>query len=332
MACGIIGTYIVIRRISYIADGIAHAVLGGMGAALYLHKVYHWDGVLPIHGALVAAIIAAIIIGLVSLWAKQREDTVISALWAVGMAAGIIFISQTPGYNEDLMGYLFGNILMVSSSDLWMLAGLDAIIVIIGLLFYNQFLAVCFDQEFARVRGLNVELFYLLLLGLAALTVVVLATVVGIVMVIALLTLPIGYCSTVLYHYVAYDDHFNNPLCNLHHLRSGIELWARLSRWSHNHHHCRRSLPRGHDRKMGPQSWEGVSVSRNLSGYSATLVQNRHMSQNLRQIDSEFRFPAPVTWTGSNSVLELKAREVHHWNGLASREQELQIRRHSAQP
>ena len=195
MACGIIGTYIVVRRISYIADGIAHTVLGGMGAALYLHKVYHWNEVVPLHGALVSGVIAAIIIGLVSLRAKQREDTVISALWAVGMAVGIVFISRTPGYNEDLMGYLFGNILMVSSTDLWMLAGLDAIIVVIGLLYYNQFLAVCFDQEFARLRGVRVELFYLLLLCLAALTVVILATVVGIVMVIALLTLPIGIAA-----------------------------------------------------------------------------------------------------------------------------------------
>jgi len=184
-----------VRRISYIADGIAHAVLGGMGAALYIQKVYHWPEVLPIHGAIVSAIIGAMIIGLVSLRAKQREDTVISAIWAVGMAAGIVFISRTPGYNEDLMGYLFGNILMVSSSDLWMLAVLDAIIVVVGLLFYNQFLAVCFDSEFARLRGLRVEFFYLLLLCLAALTVVVLATVVGIVMVIALLTLPIGIAA-----------------------------------------------------------------------------------------------------------------------------------------
>ena len=195
VACGIIGTYIVVRRISYLADGIAHSVLGGMGAALYLQKVYHWQGAVPIHGALVSAVIAAIIIGLVSLWAKQREDTVISALWAVGMAIGIVFISRTPGYNEDLMGYLFGNILMVSSDDLWMLVALDAIAVSMGLLFYNQFLAVCFDDEFARLRGLRVELFYLLLLCLAALTVVVLATVVGIVMVIALLTLPVGIAA-----------------------------------------------------------------------------------------------------------------------------------------
>jgi zinc transport system permease protein len=195
VACGIIGTYIVVRRISYIADGIAHAVLGGMGAALYLQKVYHWHEAMPIHGAVITAIIAAIVIGLVSLWAKQREDTVISALWAVGMATGIVFISRTPGYNEDLMGYLFGNILMVSGGDLWMLAGLDVIIVVIGLLFYNQFLAVCFDDEFARLRGVNVELYYLLLLCLAALTVVVLSTVVGIVMVIALLTLPVGIAA-----------------------------------------------------------------------------------------------------------------------------------------
>ncbi|MGA8833304.1 MAG: metal ABC transporter permease, partial [Desulfomonilaceae bacterium] len=192
VACGIIGTYVVVRRISYIADGIAHTVLGGMGAALYLNRVYHWHGVIPLYGALVAALIAAVIIGLVSLRAKQREDTAISALWAIGMAVGIIFISRTPGYNEDLMGYLFGNILMVSTSDLWMLAGLDVLIVISGLLFYNQFLAVCFDQEFAGLRGLRVEVFYLLLLGLAALTVVLLSTVVGIVMVVAMLTLPIG--------------------------------------------------------------------------------------------------------------------------------------------
>jgi len=166
-----------------------------MGAALYLNRVYHWHGMIPLYGALVAALIAAVIIGLVSLRAKQREDTAISALWAIGMAVGIIFISRTPGYNEDLMGYLFGNILMVSTSDLWMLAGLDVLIVMAGLLFYNQFLAVCFDQEFAGLRGLRVEVFYLLLLGLAALTVVLLSTVVGIVMVVAMLTLPIGIAA-----------------------------------------------------------------------------------------------------------------------------------------
>ena len=190
IACGIIGSYVVTRRITYIAGGIAHSVLAGMGAARYCESVYRWEWLHPLYGAVVAALIAAIIIGLVSLRARQREDTVISALWAIGMAVGILFILRTPGYNEDLMSYLFGNILMVSSDDLWLIAGLDALVVTVGLLFYNQLLAVCFDEEFARLRGIRVEFYYLLLLCLTALTVVLLVTVVGIVMVIALLTLP----------------------------------------------------------------------------------------------------------------------------------------------
>lgn len=190
IACGIIGSYVVTRRITYIAGGIAHSVLAGMGAARYCESVYRWEWLHPLYGAVVAALIAAIIIGLVSLRARQREDTVISALWAIGMAVGILFILRTPGYNEDLMSYLFGNILMVTSDDLWLIGGLDALVVIVGLLFYNKLLAVCFDEEFARLRGIRVEFYYLLLLCLTALTVVLLVTVVGIVMVIALLTLP----------------------------------------------------------------------------------------------------------------------------------------------
>lgn len=189
VACGVIGTFVVVRKITYIAGGISHTVLGGMGAALYL-RAFGWDGMEPLYGAIVSALAAALIIGVVSLKAREREDTVIGAIWAVGMAAGILFVSQTPGYNTDLMSYLFGNILMVSSQDLWLLAGLDVIVVLTALIFYNQFLAVCFDNEFARLRGLNVEAYYLLLLCLTALTVVVLVTVVGIVLVIALLTLP----------------------------------------------------------------------------------------------------------------------------------------------
>jgi len=190
VACGVVGTYVVTRRITYLAGGIAHSVLGGMGVAYYLAQVHDFKSIHPMHGAVAAALLAAVLIGLVSLRAKQREDTVIGALWAIGMAVGIIFISATPGYNENLMSYLFGNILLVSSGDLWLIAGLDMLVVTVGLLFYNQFLAVCFDEEFARVRGINVEFYYLLLLCLTALTVVILVTVVGIVMVIALLTLP----------------------------------------------------------------------------------------------------------------------------------------------
>ena len=206
IACGIIGSYVVTRRITYIAGAIAHSILGGMGAARYLQIVHQWDWLHPIYGAVAAALASAIIIGLVSLGAKQREDTVIGAVWAIGMALGILFIFKTPGYNEDLMSYLFGNILMVSVGDLWLIAGLDVLIVVVGLLFYNQLLAVCFDEEFARIRGIHVEFYFLLLLCLTALTVVLLVTVVGIVMVIALLTLPVavaGHFCRRLWHMMA---------------------------------------------------------------------------------------------------------------------------------
>jgi zinc transport system permease protein len=106
------------------------------------------------------------------------------------MAIGILFIARTPGYDQDLMSYLFGNILLVRGSDLWLMLALDVVVVALCAALYPQLQAVCFDEEFARLRGLKVELYYLLLLGLTALTVVLLVTVVGIVLVIALLTLP----------------------------------------------------------------------------------------------------------------------------------------------
>jgi len=192
VACGMVGTYVVVRRITYIAGGIAHCVLGGIGAALYLQKVHNIQWLQPMFGAVAAALLAAFIIGYVSLKAKQREDTVIGALWAVGMATGILFIYQIPGYTIDPMSYLFGNILLVTKSDLWIIAILDIVVVTLGVLFYKQFLAVCFDQEYARTRGINVDFYYLLLLALTALTVVLLVSIVGIVLVIALLTLPVA--------------------------------------------------------------------------------------------------------------------------------------------
>lgn len=185
VACGVVGSYVVVRRITYIAGGIAHCVFGGLGAAYYL-------GYDPLHGAIVAALIAALIIGWVRLRTRQREDTVISALWAIGMATGVLFIHITPGYGQDLMSYIFGSILFVSPREVWLMAALDVIIVGATLLFYKQFLAVCFDEEFARLRGVNVELYYLLLLCLTALAVVLLVGVVGIVMAIALFTLPVA--------------------------------------------------------------------------------------------------------------------------------------------
>ncbi len=189
VALGIIGTYVVTRRISSIAGAISHSVLGGIGAALYLQTVSGWAWCDPMYGAVAAALASALLIGLVSLYAKQREDTVIGALWAVGMAVGLLFFAKTPGC-VDPMSYLFGNILLIARQDLYRLVGLDLTVVGLGVVLYNKFLAVCFDQEFAELRGVRVKLYYLLLLCLTALTVVLLVRVVGIVLVIAMLTLP----------------------------------------------------------------------------------------------------------------------------------------------
>jgi len=201
IACGVVGTYVVTRRITYLAGGIAHCVLGGMGAAVYCRKALAWSLVDPVwgiqwisalSGAIVAALLAAGIIGVVSLRCKQREDTVISALWASGMAIGVLFIWATPGYQQDLMGYLFGDILIVSPAKLVPIAILDAVVIVVSLLLYKQFVAICFDEEFARTRGVRVEFHYFTLLGLTALTVVLLVSVVGVVMVIALLAIPVA--------------------------------------------------------------------------------------------------------------------------------------------
>ncbi len=186
---GIIGTFVVVRRISYIAGAIAHCVLGGIGLGLYLERAVGitWFG--PMQGAVVVALLAAVILTLVSRYAAQREDSVIGALWAVGMASGLLFIAKTPGY-VDPMSYLFGNILLVSKSDFLFVLVLDILVLGLVGIFYNKLLAVCFDEEFARLRGVHSDWIYLLLLCMAALTIVLLVRVVGIVMVIALLTLP----------------------------------------------------------------------------------------------------------------------------------------------
>jgi zinc transport system permease protein len=199
VSLGVVGSYVVTRRITYIAAAIAHCVLGGIGAALYLDKVVGWTWCDPIYGATAAAIISAIVIGLVNLYAKEREDTVISAVWAMGMALGVIFLCKIPGnWTANATSYLFGDILFVSKSDLWLVAGMDVLVAAVGLGFYNKFLALCFDEEFAELRVVRAKAFYLVLLCLTALTVVLLIRVVGIVLVIALLTLPpavAGYFS-----------------------------------------------------------------------------------------------------------------------------------------
>lgn len=183
IACGIVGTYVVVKRIAFLTGGIAHAVLGGMGAAYFF-------GEKPLAGALAAALLAALVIGWIKLRLREQEDTLIAAVWAVGMSVGILFISRTPGYNVDLMSYLFGNILMVSGMELSMMTIMCLVVILTVALFHRQFLAVTFDEEFARLRGVRVDFYYLLLLVLVAITVVLLIQVVGLILVMALLTLP----------------------------------------------------------------------------------------------------------------------------------------------
>lgn len=188
--CGVVGSWVVIRRISYMAGGISHSVLAGLGFAHWLRAVHDVQWITPMGGAVAAALLSALIIGWVGVHLRQREDTVIGAVWSTGMALGVVFIALTPGYTTDLMSYLFGNILMVAARDLWLMAGLAGAVLVVAGLFHRQLLAVSFDTEFAELQGVAVGRFTYLLLLLTALTVVVLVSVVGIILVIALLTLP----------------------------------------------------------------------------------------------------------------------------------------------
>lgn len=183
IACGIIGVYVVVKKIVFISGGIAHASFGGIGLGYYL-------GVNPMLGVLPFSLISALIMGTVSKRSKIPEDSAIGILWSLGMALGIIFVYLTPGYAPDLMTYLFGNILTVPRFDLYFMLALDIVIVGAVYLFYKEFLALSFDEEFTTVQGLPTEKLYLFLLCIIALTIVVLIKVVGIILVIALLTIP----------------------------------------------------------------------------------------------------------------------------------------------
>jgi len=192
---GIIGAVVTVRRIASLAGAVSHAVLGGIGLALYLSVTGIVPGLPPIAGALAFAVLAALVIGIVTLRAKQREDTAINAIWAIGMSLGVLFMAKTPGYT-DPSTWLFGNILLISNRDLMLLASLDIIVLYLARRYYAQIEAVSFDEEFARVRGVRFELVFLVLLAVTAIAIVLLQTFVGIVMVIAMLTLPSG-CSGV---------------------------------------------------------------------------------------------------------------------------------------
>ena len=183
ISCGIIGSLVVVNRIVFISGGIAHAAFGGIGLALFC-------GFSPLLGAALFSLAVSMIMGAVSLKHKERSDTVIGVLWAIGMATGIILIDMTPGYHVDVMSYLFGSILAVPRSDIWIMIPLDMAILLTVLIFYKEFTAMSYDDEFAFVVGLPVKTLYFVLLGMTAVATVMIMQVVGLILVIALLTIP----------------------------------------------------------------------------------------------------------------------------------------------
>lgn len=182
-ACGIIGTLVVINRIVFISGGIAHAAYGGVGIAYFL-------GLNPVWGAVAFSLASSLAMGYVHRKEKARADTIIGVMWALGMALGIIFVSLSPGYKADLMSYLFGSILAVSAADLRLMLVIVLAVLIFVLVFYRLLLAISFDETFSTVRNVPVGFVYMAMIVLIGLTVVISMRVVGLILVIALLTIP----------------------------------------------------------------------------------------------------------------------------------------------
>ncbi|MFC1857371.1 metal ABC transporter permease [Thermodesulfobacteriota bacterium] len=181
--CGIMGTLVVVNRLVFLSGGIAHAAFGGIGLAHYFGWPY-------MAGTIGFSLGAAMVMAAVGIKAKHRADTIIGVIWAMGMACGIILLDLTPGYNVDLMSYLFGSILTVPATDLWIMLVIAVVIGGLVAFFYKDLLALSYDEEFAQVRGVPVRALYFMLIGMLAVTVVMVIRIVGLILVIALLTIP----------------------------------------------------------------------------------------------------------------------------------------------
>ena len=183
IACGVVGSLVVVNRLSSLSGGIAHAAYGGLGLAVF----FRWP---LLAGAMLFSLVASWIMGYVTVEQKERSDTIVGVVWALGMAFGILMIDLTKGYFVDLMSYLFGSILAVSGPSILFMAGLDAAILVCVALLYKELVALSYDEEFALISGVPVRVLYYLILILIALCVVVLIRVVGLILVIALFTIP----------------------------------------------------------------------------------------------------------------------------------------------
>jgi zinc transport system permease protein len=181
--CGVIGTLVVVNRLVFLSGGIAHAAYGGIGLSFFL-------GIPYLLGTIGFSLAAAMTMAAVSVHARHRADTIIGVIWAVGMALGIVFLDLTPGYHADLMSYLFGSILTVPGSDLLLMAGMATADVLVVTLLYSSLLAMSYDEEFTKLRGVPVNFLFFLMVGMIAVSVVLMIRVVGLILVIALLTIP----------------------------------------------------------------------------------------------------------------------------------------------
>ncbi|MFO8077352.1 MAG: metal ABC transporter permease [Thermoplasmatota archaeon] len=192
-SCGIIGSFIVVKRLVFLSGGIAHTTFGGIGLAYYLQYSMGWIWLDPLIGALLFAVFTAVIMSIPMIKSRLREDSTIGVLWVIGMALGILLLNLVDKnviVVQDPVSILFGNILLIQLSDLYLMGALVIVILVISSIFFKDLQILSFDEQFARISGINVPLLNLVLLLLVAFTTVVLIKVVGVVLVIAMLTIP----------------------------------------------------------------------------------------------------------------------------------------------
>lgn len=190
LAAGVMGSLVTVRRSTYVAGALSHSVMAGLGLSLFLARRFGCTCFPPLVGALAASLGAALLFAHLTRRPGARADSFLSAIWTGGIALGMLFVALTPDYQSDLMSYLFGSVLFVSPQDLLAMAVLDAMVLVSVALFFNKFLAVAFNPSLAALRGLKVGAYEYLYYALVALTVVVLTSTVGVVLAVALLTLP----------------------------------------------------------------------------------------------------------------------------------------------
>ncbi|MCX7883029.1 MAG: metal ABC transporter permease [Brevinematales bacterium] len=191
---GMMGGFVVVKRMSAMAGAVSHAIIGGVGVGVYLQVVWKLSWMSPTWGAMFASVVVGLLIGWLSLRGRERMDTLLGAVWVIGMSVGLVLLSLTPTYT-DPMSYLFGNILLLSVGDVWLVGILGMVVSILTFMFYPQLQAVSFDEDFAVTRGVRVGFFQMLLVLLVSLTVFLMLQVMGSLMVIALLTLPAAMAS-----------------------------------------------------------------------------------------------------------------------------------------